>query len=82
MRLAEIDEADGSMLVALEAAHAERRTPEMELMRLVVRRIDLLWRQMVVSAGGEEPDPIEVLLPGEKKQKRSLRGVALKALGR
>lgn len=80
IRLAEIDELDGSMLVALEEAHKERRTPEMELLRLAVRRIDLLWRQLVVTHGGEEPEPIEVLLPGEKPKKKSLRGVAAKAM--
>src|SRR5690606_24549702 len=68
------------MLVALEEAHKERRTPEMELLRLAVRRIDLLWRQLVVTHGGEEPEPIEVLLPGEKPKKKSLRGVAAKAM--
>lgn len=68
------------MLVALGEEYAKRRTPEMDLLRLLVRRVDLIWRQMVVFRGGEEPDPIEVLLPGEERPKKSLRGVALKAL--
>lgn len=80
LRLVEIDEADGSMLRALEEAHRERRTPEMELLRLILKRVDLLWRQTVVFNGGQEPDPIEVLLPGEKAKKKSLRGVAAKAM--
>lgn len=68
------------MLTALAEGHAKRRTPEMELLRLVLQRIDLLWRQTVVVNGGNEPDPIEVLLPGETKKKTSLRDIAAKAL--
>lgn len=68
------------MLRALEEEYAKRRTPEMELLRLLVRRVDLLWRQTVVNAGGESPDPIEVRLPGEPKPKKSLRGVAVKSM--
>lgn len=68
------------MLRALEEAHQERRTPEMDLLRLIVQRVDLLWRQTVVVHGADEPDPIEVLLPGEKRKKKSLRGIAAEAM--
>ena len=68
------------MLRALEEEHAKRRTPEMELLRLIVKRVDLLWRQSIVDGGRESPDPIEVLLPGEQKPKKSLRSVAVKSM--
>jgi len=73
------------MLVALEQAWSNRRTPEMELTRALIRRVDLLWRQTVVNQGGEDPGPLEILLPGEKrpeKPKASWRSMAQSLLGR
>lgn len=53
----------------------------MELMRLLIRRVDLIWRQMVAFRGGDPPDAIEVRLPGEKPPpKKSLRSVAAQAM--
>jgi hypothetical protein len=49
-------------------------------MSLLIRRVDLLWRQTVVNAGGQDPDPIVILRPGEKPKKKPLRGVVSRML--
>lgn len=72
---------DGSMLAALEAAHRDRWTRNEELLRTIALRVDLLWRQTVVLAGGEEPDALSLPRPGESPPpKPSLRDTALRAL--
>lgn len=71
-----IDESDGSMLAALEEAHVSHRTDETLLLKQVVERVDLLWRQRVVDGNRDAPEPLEIRLPGDKPpKKKPLRGV-------
>jgi len=65
------------MLAALEVAHRDRWTRNEELLRVIALRIDLLWRQIVVSGGGDDPDPLSLPRPGDTPPpKPSLRDVA------
>lgn len=66
------------MTEGLEQAAGERWTNTDELLRTLIGRVDLVWRQLVVNAGGDAPDPIEVLRPGEKRQKKAggMRSIA------
>ena len=69
------------MAEGLEQAAGERWTASDELLRTAVLRLDLIWRQLVVNAGGDPPEPLEVLRPGEKKVKPSgLRSLAQRAM--
>lgn len=69
------------MLAALEAAHRDRWTRNEELLRVIALRIDLLWRQIVVSGGGEDPDALSLPRPGDTPPpKPSLRDVARRAM--
>lgn len=72
---------DGTMLAALEAAHRDRWTHNEELLRTIALRVDLLWRQSVVFAGAEPPDPLRLPRPGEAPPaKPSLRETARQAM--
>ncbi|RTL08426.1 MAG: hypothetical protein EKK62_07660 [Acidimicrobiia bacterium] len=62
------------MTEGLEQAAGERWTNTDELLRTLIGRVDLVWRQLVVNAGGDAPDPIEVLRPGEQRKKASNQG--------
>jgi hypothetical protein len=65
------------MTEGLEQAAGERWTNTDELLRTLIGRVDLVWRQLVVNAGGDAPDPIEVLRPGEQRQKTGgMRSIA------
>lgn len=69
------------MLAALEVAHRDRWTRNEELLRTIALRVDLLWRQIVVSGGGEEPDALSLPRPGDPPPpKPSLRDTARQAM--
>ncbi len=69
------------MLAALEVAHRDRWTRNEELLRTIALRVDLLWRQIVVVNGGEDPEPLSLPRPGDAPpSKPSLRDVARQAM--
>ena len=69
------------MLAALEVAHRDRWTRNEDLLRTIALRVDLLWRQIVVANGGEDPEPLSLPRPGDAPpSKPSLRDVARQAM--
>lgn len=68
------------MAEGLEQAVGERWTTTDELLRTLIQQINLVWRQLVVNAGGDAPEPIVVLRPGEKPQRQGMASMARRLL--
>lgn len=68
------------MAEGLEQAAGERWTTTDELLRTLILRTDLVYRQLFVSAGNEDPGPIEVLRPGESKPRQGMASMARRLL--
>jgi len=78
-----VDAEMPQMLDLLDEATRNRRTPEMELLRVVAQQTNAVFRQLYVTAGGETPpDPLDLRLPGDPPPtKRSpMRDAARRAM--
>lgn len=65
LRLAEIDEADGSLLGALIDATAERWTHNDELLAQTVELLQAVVRNQFAQVGAEPPPFVPVRRPGQ-----------------
>lgn len=69
MDLYDTDTWHPGMLDLLVEAHRDRWGTEHELLATIAQGVHLLWRQQVVSGGGEDPGPLEIQRPGQEAKK-------------